>query len=237
MTKSSSAAYPTKTAIGQRIDVSPHHELQLSQLQQQQQPYHNDNGSRENNPSLDRYNYYYRKLLGRERMKSDIRQLGGVILVLGIGTTFSTLSLIATLLEGQAGYHQIEGFKLPVVVANFLQVVSGLSSIVTGAICLFQAPVSSHYYSPLPPPPSSLEHDNNTEQHHDKTSLSTRSRFLVTFHKWCQWLVIIVNLGTFVLQRYPCASQRERMNLSQQQTPLIVRFFSLAALVPPRYMY
>jgi hypothetical protein len=84
------------------------------------------------------------KLVGLLRLQNEMRQLGAVLLVLGIGTTFSTLALLAHLLEGQQGTSQItQGFKLPILVANLLQVVSGMVASATGIICILQAPLDS----------------------------------------------------------------------------------------------
>ena len=76
----------------------------------------------------------YRALIGRFRFQNDTRQLGAVLLVLGMGTTFSTFVLVAYIVEGRTGSNQIQGFRLPVLVANLLQVLSGMVAMVTGVI-------------------------------------------------------------------------------------------------------
>jgi hypothetical protein len=43
-----------------------------------------------------------------------------------MGTTFSTFALLSFLLEGQVGKSQIVGLKLPVLVANLWQSISGM---------------------------------------------------------------------------------------------------------------
>ena len=114
--------------------------------------------------SLIRSQYY---ALGYDKITTECRQLGSILVLLGVGTTYSTMSLIGYLLEGMSGEQQIEGFRLPLVVANFIQLVSGVASIVTGMYCLLAL-------RPVQGP--------NT-----------------FFHKWCKWLVVIVNLGPISL--------------------------------------
>ena len=82
----------------------------------------------------------YLQLIGRLWFQNDTRQLGAVLLVLGMGTTFSTFVLVAYIVEGRTGSNQIQGFRLPVLMANLLQVLSGMVAMVTGVICMFVAP-------------------------------------------------------------------------------------------------
>jgi hypothetical protein len=141
--------------------------MSIDYCEQQPTPSDNNNDSHNDPHAPQEQEQEYRtllKLVGRLRLQNETRQLGAVLLVLGIGTTFSTFALLSYLLEGQAGKSQIQGFKLPVLVANLLQVISGMVAMVTGMICILQAPLDSPF-----------------------------------FHKWSQWMVVIVNLGPISL--------------------------------------
>jgi hypothetical protein len=84
------------------------------------------------------YQQHTHKTLGTLRMQMELRQLGGFMLVLGIGSAFSTMALICQLIEGMAGrmQMQIEGFLLPLLVGNILQLSCGLAGMMCGFTAL-----------------------------------------------------------------------------------------------------
>ena len=86
------------------------------------------------------------KSLGKLHSKSMLRQLGGLMFVLGIGSAFSTMALIATIVDGMAGEEQIEGFLLPIFVGNLLQLGCGLTSMACGFVALVFAPFPSQKF-------------------------------------------------------------------------------------------
>ena len=110
--------------------------------------------------------------MGYEKLVGEMKVLGFIMTLLGIGTTYSTMSLIGYLLEGMSGSHQITGFRLPLLVANFIQVISGIVCIITGMICVLSNTVRN---SRILDGPNSI------------------------FHKWCKYLVVIVNFGPISL--------------------------------------
>jgi len=88
----------------------------------------------------------YRKLLGWERQNSELRQLGGLMLILGAGAAFSTFSLVSTLIEGMSGSMQVKGYNLPLLVGNFLQMVCGVTSMASGMLCLLAPPRTALFH-------------------------------------------------------------------------------------------
>ena len=80
--------------------------------------------------------------LGMERMKSDMRQLGALLAILGIGASFSALSLTAILVEGMTGAQQLDDFRLPVLVATIIQTALGMAAITVGLVMLLANPMT-----------------------------------------------------------------------------------------------
>jgi len=89
--------------------------------------------------------------LGLERRKSDMRQLGALLIILGMGSSFSALALTAILVEGMAGAKQIYDFKLPALVATIIQTLIGMVAIVSGFVTLISTPFTSraHFYAKI----------------------------------------------------------------------------------------
>lgn len=81
-------------------------------------------------------------LLGIERNRSEMRQLGGLLVILGIGAANSALALTAAIVEGSSGTMQIDGFKLPALIATLIQVAMGMVAMVVGFITLVATPIS-----------------------------------------------------------------------------------------------
>ena len=63
--------------------------------------------------------------------------------VLGIGSAFSTLALISHLITGMEGQMQVEGFLLPILVGNILQLFCGLTAMGCGFVALLLGPYPS----------------------------------------------------------------------------------------------
>jgi hypothetical protein len=85
----------------------------------------------------------YRELLAAERLRSEIQVLGGLMVALGIGAALSTMALISSLLEGMSGMAQVDGFLLPVLVGNFLQLVCGMTAMGTGLWAMMEVSATS----------------------------------------------------------------------------------------------
>lgn len=81
-------------------------------------------------------------VLGMERRKSEMRQTGGLLLILGSGAAHSALALTAVVIEGMGGRDQIKGFNLPVLVGSVLQCFSGFVSMVVGLNTVLSAPLN-----------------------------------------------------------------------------------------------
>ena len=81
-------------------------------------------------------------LLGIERTRSDMRQLGGLLCILGIGAAHSALALTAVLVDGMGGEMQIDGLKLPALIATLIQVGLGMAAMAVGFFTLVVTPIS-----------------------------------------------------------------------------------------------
>jgi hypothetical protein len=81
-------------------------------------------------------------LLGIERNRSEMRQLGGLLVILGIGAANSALALTAAIVEGGCGTMQIDGVKLPALIATLIQVAMGMIAMAVGFITLVATPIS-----------------------------------------------------------------------------------------------
>lgn len=88
------------------------------------------------------------------------------MVVLGIGAALSTMALIATLVEGMSGSAQVDGFSLPILVGNFLQLVCGMTAVGTGVWAMVHVPLSSLMNS----------HGGR-------------------FHRWMKVAIAVINLG------------------------------------------
>jgi len=82
-------------------------------------------------------------VLGMERRKSEMRTLGGLLLILGSGAAHSALALTAVVIEGMGGRDQVRGFNLPVLVGSVLQCASGIASMIVGMYTMLAAPISN----------------------------------------------------------------------------------------------
>lgn len=80
--------------------------------------------------------------LGIERSRSNMRQIGGLLCILGIGAAHSALAMTAMIIDGGIGKSQIEGFKLPVLVSTLIQVMFGMYATVVGFSTLVATPIS-----------------------------------------------------------------------------------------------
>lgn len=83
------------------------------------------------------------RIIGKERMKSDMRQLGGLLLVLGLGAAHSALALTAVLVEGMGGRSQFVGFRLPALCATIIQTALGMAAMGVGFATMIWTPVSA----------------------------------------------------------------------------------------------
>lgn len=81
-------------------------------------------------------------VLGLERRKSEMRTMGGLLLILGAGAAHSALALTAFVIYGMGGREQVKGFNLPVLVGPMLQCTSGMDSMVVGLNTLLAASLS-----------------------------------------------------------------------------------------------
>jgi hypothetical protein len=81
-------------------------------------------------------------VLGLERRKSEMRTMGGLLLILGAGAAHSALALTAVIIYGMGGREQVKGFNLPVLVGSMLQCTSGMGSMVVGLNTLLAASLS-----------------------------------------------------------------------------------------------
>ena len=78
-------------------------------------------------------------MLGLERRKSEMRTMGGLLLILGSGAAHSALALTALVVYGNGGRDQVKGFNLPVLVGSMLQCTSGMGAMVVGLNTLLTA--------------------------------------------------------------------------------------------------
>lgn len=81
-------------------------------------------------------------VLGMERRKSEMRTLGGLLLILGSGAAHSALALTAVVIEGMGGRDQVKGFNLPILVGSVLQCSSGMSAMTVGLYTILAAPLT-----------------------------------------------------------------------------------------------
>ena len=71
-----------------------------------------------------------------------MRQLGGLLCILGIGAAHSALAMTAIIIDGGIGLTQINGFKLPVLVSSLIQIMFGMYATVVGFSILVATPIS-----------------------------------------------------------------------------------------------
>lgn len=81
-------------------------------------------------------------VLGMERRKSEMKTIGGLLLILGSGAAHSSLAISAVVIEGMGGRDQVKGFSLPVLIGSMLQCISGMSSMVVGLNTMLAASLS-----------------------------------------------------------------------------------------------
>jgi len=85
--------------------------------------------------------------LGMERRRSEIRQLGALLVILGIGAAHSALHLTAILIEGMSGGKQLQGFRLPALCATTLQTGLGMTAIAIGFYVFLNSPTSKRSHN------------------------------------------------------------------------------------------
>lgn len=71
-----------------------------------------------------------------------MRQLGGLLLVLGIGAAHSSLALTAVLVDGMTGRRQFAGFRLPALSATIIQSALGMTAMAVGFYTMLFSPIS-----------------------------------------------------------------------------------------------
>lgn len=115
------------------------------------------------------------------RRDGELRQLGACWVVLGLGAAYSTLSLISTLIQGQSGAAQIEGYRLSVLLGNFIQLAAGLLSMVAGMIILLLGA-------------QVVKRRRNSRDNNDPERKPVNG-----FHVFAWWTIAWINLGPITL--------------------------------------
>jgi hypothetical protein len=80
--------------------------------------------------------------LGIERRKSDMRQLGALLVILGMGAAYSALAFLSILVDGMTGVRHVEEFRLPALVATVVQTSIGMTAMVIGFVTLIATPLT-----------------------------------------------------------------------------------------------
>eukprot|EP00566_Odontella_aurita_P012051 CAMPEP_0113568128 /NCGR_PEP_ID=MMETSP0015_2-20120614/23671_1 /TAXON_ID=2838 /ORGANISM="Odontella" /LENGTH=489 /DNA_ID=CAMNT_0000470623 /DNA_START=293 /DNA_END=1759 /DNA_ORIENTATION=- /assembly_acc=CAM_ASM_000160 len=80
------------------------------------------------------------------RVQSDLRQIGSLLVALGIGAYVSSFMLQAELIEGGMPTESVEGVKLAQLTATTLQTVMGLFATAVGFVAMTVTPINSRKF-------------------------------------------------------------------------------------------
>ena len=81
-------------------------------------------------------------VLGQARRSSEMRSIGGMLLILGAGAVHSALALTAVGVEGMGGKEHVQDLRLAMLLGTILQTVLGMAAMVIGFYTLLVCPTN-----------------------------------------------------------------------------------------------